>query len=145
MTEFISDVKKIPHSDSLIFKVLSDLSNLELLRDKMSDAKLSDFECDTDSCSFSVDPVGNVRFVVIDREPNKTIKFKAEDVPFDLNVWVQLVSKGENETFMKLTIKADLNVFIKSMVSKPMEDGVDKISTMIAELDYAGFEGDVIE
>ena len=139
MTEFISDVKKIPHSDSLVFKVLSDLSNLELLKDKIPENKVSNFTCDTDSCSFSVDPVGNVRFVIIDREPNKTIKFKAEDVPFDINVWIQLVSKGENETFLKLTIKADLNVFIKSMVSKPIEEGLDKISEMIAELSYEKF------
>ncbi|MDD2474901.1 MAG: SRPBCC domain-containing protein [Dysgonamonadaceae bacterium] len=139
MTEFISDVKKIPHSDSLIFKVLSDLSNLELLKDKIPEDKVSNFTCDTDSCSFSVDPLGNVRFVIIDREPNKTIKFKAEDVPFDINVWIQLVSKGENETLMKLTIQADLNVFIKSMVSKPMEEALDKISEMIAELSYEDF------
>ena len=29
MTEFVSEIKKIPFSDEMVFKVLSDLSKLE--------------------------------------------------------------------------------------------------------------------
>lgn len=139
MTEFISKVKKIPYSDNLIFDVLSDLSNLELLRDKIPDDRVSYFRCNRDSCSFSVDPVGNIKFVIIDRKPNNEIKFKAENLPFDLTLWIQLVANKENETFMKLTMEADLNVFIRSMVSKPMGEGLEKISEMIAYLPYEEF------
>ena len=136
MTEFVSDVKKIPHSDSLVFSVLSDLSKLELLKDKIPADKISDFKCDEDSCSFSISPVGLVTFVVVEREPNKTIKLKSENLPFELNVWIQLVSKSEDETRMKLTLRADLNPFVKPMVSKPMKEGVDKISDIIASLPF---------
>ena len=37
---------------------------------------------------------------------------------------------------MKLTLRADLNPFIKPMVNKPMRDGVDKVSDVIAGLAY---------
>lgn len=136
MTEFVSDVKKIPHPDSLVFGVLSDLSKLELLKNKIPADKISDFMCDEDRCSFSISPIGKVSFVVVEREPNKTIKLKSENLPFELNVWIQLVSKSEDDTRMKLTLRADLNPFVKPMVSKPMKEGVDKISEIIASLPF---------
>ena len=42
----------------------------------------------------------------------------------------------ENDTRLKMTIRADLNPFIKPMVSKPLQDALDKISTVIAGLPY---------
>ena len=34
------------------------------------------------------------------------------------------------------TVRAELNPFIKPMVSKPLQDAIDKISTMLASLPY---------
>ena len=136
MTEFVSEVKTIPYSDEMVFRVLSDLSKLELLKDKLPDDKIKDFWCSQNSCSFSVDPVGKVTFDIIEREPNKTIKLKSQGLPFEVNAWIQLVSKAENDTRMKLTLRAKLNPFIKPMVSTPMKDGVDKISEVIAGLAF---------
>ena len=136
MTEFVSEIKKIPFSDEMVFKVLSDLSKLENMKDKLPEDKIKDFWCTPNSCSFSVDPVGKVTFDVIDREPNKTIKFKSQGLPFEVDAWIQLVSKGENDTRMKLTLRAKLNPFIKPMVNTPMKDGVDKVSDVIAGLAY---------
>ena len=136
MTEFVSDIKKIPYSDKIVFDVLSDLSKLELMKDRLPADKITDFTCEQDSCSFSVAPVGRVTFLVVDREPNKTIKFKSEQLPFEINAWVQLVSKADDDTRIKITLKADLNPFIKPMVSKPMKDAVDKIAEVIASLPF---------
>ncbi|WP_029904326.1 SRPBCC family protein [Prevotella sp. 10(H)] len=136
MTEFVSEVKTIPHSDADVYAVLSDLNNLELAKGIIPEDKIKDFTFDTDSCTVSVDPVGKIRFVVIEREPNKTIKFEAEQLPFGVNMWIQLVSKGEAETKMKLTIKADLNPFIKPMVGKPLQAGLDKVAEGLAGLPY---------
>ena len=136
MTEFISDIKTIPFSDELVFSVLSDLSKLELLKDKMPEDKIKDFWCTANSCSFSIDPVGKVTFDIVEREPNKTIKLKSQGLPFEVNAWIQLVSKAENDTRMKLTLRAELNPFIKPMLNAPMKEGVDKISEIIASLSY---------
>lgn len=136
MTEYISEIKKIPYPDNLVFSILSDLNRLELLKDKLPEGKISDFKCDENSCSFSIDPVGHVSFVIEDREPNKTIKFKSQGLPFVIEAWIQLVSKSEDDTRMKLTLRADLNPFIKPMVNKPMKEGVDKISDVIASLPF---------
>lgn len=136
MTEFVSEIKTIPYTDTDIFSVLSDLNNLELAKDKIPQDKVKDFSFDRDSCTVTVDPIGKVKFVIVDREPNKTIKFEAEQVPIGLNLWIQLMSSGNTETKLKLTVKADLNPFLKPMVSKPLQQGLDKIADLLSSLPY---------
>ena len=140
MTEFTSDIKKIPHSDENIFRVLSDLSKLNLIKDKIPQDKIRDFSYDTDSVSFRVDPVGQVRFNVIEREPNKLVKVKSENLPFETFLWIQLVPKANDDTRMKITLRADLNPLIKGMVSKPLKEGMGKIADLIASLPYDSIE-----
>lgn len=136
MTEFISDIKTIPHNDEDIFRVLSDLSKLELVKDKVPQDKIKDFKFDQDSCSFNISPVGDIKFNIIEREPNKLIKFQSENLPFETYLWIQLVQKGEKDTKMKITIRSKINALMKGMVSKPLQEGIDKISDMIANLPY---------
>ncbi|WP_313379693.1 SRPBCC family protein [Proteiniphilum saccharofermentans] len=136
MTEFTSEVRTIPHNDADVFRVLSDFRKLELVKDKIPEDKLKDFLFDQDSVSFRVDPVGKVTFHVLEREPNKLVKFKSDRLPFDLFLWIQLVSKAEKDTRLRMTVKADLNPFIRGMVEKPMKEAVDKISDMLAQLPY---------
>lgn len=136
MTEFTSDIKTISHNDADVFRVLSDLSKLDLVKDNLPEDKIKDFKFDSDSCSFRVEPVGEVRFKIIEREPNKLVKFQSENLPFDVFLWIQLVQKAEKDTKMKMTLRADLNPFIKGMVSKPLKEGLEKISSLIASLPY---------
>ncbi len=136
MTDFVSEVKTIPHNDDRIFAMLSDLSNLEQIKDRIPQDKVSDFEFDSDSCTFAVAPVGKITFRIVEREPNKLIKFATTNSPVPLFLWIQLVQAGENDTKMKLTARAELNAFLKPMVSKPLQDAVDKISTVLAGLPY---------
>lgn len=136
MTEFVSEIKIIPQNAEQIFIMLSDLSNLERIKDRIPQDKVKDFEFDSDSCSFSVNPVGKITFRIVDREPNKTIKFATTNSPVPLFLWIQLKQVGEMDTRMRLTVRAELNPLIKQMVSKPLQDAVDKISTVLATLPY---------
>lgn len=136
MTEYVSEVKTVPYSDIDIFRVLSDLQNLEQVNELLHTEKIRDFSFDTDTVSFRVDPVGKVTFRVVEREPNKLVKFKSEQLPFEIFLWIQLVSKAEEDTRLRVTVKADLNPFIKGMVDKPMREVVDKISEALARLPY---------
>lgn len=136
MADFTSEVKTIPHNDDKIFAMLSDMSNLERVKDRIPQDKIKDFSFDTDTCSFTVDPVGSVMFQIIERDPNKTIKFSTTNSPVPLLMWIQLKQVSENDTKMKMTVRADLNPFLKPMVSKPLQDAVDKISEIIARLPY---------
>lgn len=136
MTEFVSEIKQIPQSDERIYAMLSDLSNLERIKDRIPQDKIKDFEFDSDSCSFSVSPVGKITFQIVDREPCKTIKFQTTNSPVPLFLWIQLKQVQEMDTRMRLTLRAELNSFLKPMVSKPLQDALDKISTVLASLPY---------
>ena len=136
MTEFVSEINQIPQNDERIYAMLSDLSNLERIKDRIPQDKIKDFEFDSDSCSFSVSPVGKITFQIVDREPCKTIKFQTTNSPVPLFLWIQLKQVQEMDTRMRLTVRAELNSFLKPMVSKPLQDALDKISTVLASLPY---------
>ena len=53
MAQFESSVKYVPYSQEQVFNKLSDLSNLESVRDKLAD-KVQGMEFDRDSLSFTV-------------------------------------------------------------------------------------------
>jgi hypothetical protein len=44
--------------------------------------------------------------------------------------------ESEASTKMKMTLRADLNPYLKPMLSKPMQEAVDRISAFIATLPY---------
>jgi hypothetical protein len=136
MADFTSKVKTIPYNDDKIFVMLSDMSNLDRVRERIPQDKIKDFTFDRDTCSFTVDPVGSVMFQIIEREPYKTIKFSTTNSPIPLLMWIQLKQVAENETKMKLTVRAELNPFIKPMVSGPLQEAIDKISEIVAHLPY---------
>ena len=136
MTEFVSPIKTLPYNQETVYAVLSDLSNLERIKHKIQEDKIKEVHCDRDSCTFSIDPLGKVTFSVIDREPCTTIKFSAGASPLELTLWIQLKQVEENDTKMKLTVKAELNPFLKPMLSKPIQEGLDKMANLLAAIQY---------
>ncbi len=136
MIEFSSDLKTIPHTDRDIFRVLSDLRNLDLLEKMIPDDKIKDFIFDKDSVSFCVDAIGKVSFSVIERQPDNFIRFKSEKLPFDVFMEIQLQLKSDNETELMMFVKSDLNPFMKSIVEKPMREAVDRIADALKQLPY---------
>jgi hypothetical protein len=136
MTEFISDIKTIPCANQIVYETLADFSNLKKLKNRIPTDKIDDFTFDSDSCSFSIKPAGKIRFCIVNREPPKTIKLASDQAPVDVNMWIQLKETGERETKIKLTVRAELNMFIKPMLSKPLQEGVNQIADILAAIPY---------
>lgn len=136
LTEFVSEVKTIPHKDDKIFSLLADLSNLDKVKDRIPEDKIKDFSFDKDSCTIDVNPVGKITFQIVTREPNKTIKYAATDSPVPLFLWIQLKEAAPEETKLRLTVRAELNPFLKQMVSKPLQEAIERVAALIASLPY---------
>jgi len=136
MTTFESAIKKAECNDSEIFGLLSDLNNIEKIKDKIPQDKIKDLEFDADSCRFTVDMVGQIGLRIVERDPFKTIKFAADQSPVDFNLWIQLKQVEENDTRIKVTVKADLSPMIKMIAAKPMETFVDKLAEILSQLPY---------
>ncbi len=139
MTEYVSEVKQIPHGDTVVFGVLSNLQNLERVKEWLPMDGMGDFTFDSDAVSFRVDPVGEVTFRVVERQPNKLIKFQAERLPLPVFLWIQLVSKSETDTWLRITVRAEMNSLIKGMVDKPLREALEKLSDGLSKLPYDRF------
>ena len=135
MSKFESGIKHIPHPQTAVYNALSDLSNLDKVKDKLPEDKIKDLSFDSDSLTIGA-PMGSVSMRIIEREEPKCIKFATEKSPIAANLWIQIVPEGEDACKMKLTIKADINPFIKGMVSKPLQDGLEKIADVLAMIPY---------
>ena len=136
MSTFESSIRQIPHPQQSVYAMLSDLANLERIRHRLPEDKLKDFSFDSDTLSVDVPPVGSIRLRIVDRDEPKCIKFETEQSPVPFNFWIQILPVTDTTSKMKLTIKADLNPFIKGMVKKPLEEGIEKIANALAMISY---------
>ena len=135
-SKFESSVKLIPYSQQAVYNNISDLRNLEKVRDRVPEDKVQDFSFDQYTVSLNVAPVGELKLRICDREEPKCVKFETVQSPVPFNVWVQVLPVDENSSKMKVTVKAELNPFIKSMVEKPLQEGVEKIADALAMVHY---------
>ena len=136
MTKFESSVKVIPDSQERVYNKLSDLSNLEAIKDRLPQDKVQDLSFDSDTLSFNVSPVGQITLQIVERDPCKCIKLATTNSPLPFNMWIQLVETAEEECKIKLTIGMDINPFMKAMVQKPLQDGLEKMVEMLSMIQY---------
>ncbi|MBP3850073.1 MAG: SRPBCC family protein [Prevotella sp.] len=136
MTKFESSVKQIPYPVEDVYRNISDLSNLERVRDRVPEDKLNSFSFDSDSVSVNVSPVGDLKLRIIEREENKCVKFETEQSPMPFNLWIQVLPVSDTESKMKVTVKADIPFMLKGMVSGPLQDGVEKIADALSKIPY---------
>ena len=137
MVQFESSVKHVPYSQERVYTKLADLNNLASVREKLdalkeqAGGKVEDLSFDQDSLTLKVQGI-SLTLRIIEREPMKCIKFEGDKTPIPLNVWIQILPVSEAEAKMKVTIRAEVNAFMKAMVSKPLQEGVEKLADMLA-------------
>ena len=136
MSKFESSIKQIPYPVENVYRNISDLSNLEKVRDRIPEDKVKDFSFDSESVSLNMAPVGELKLRICEREENRCVKFETVQSPLPFNVWVQVLPVTETTSKMKVTVKADIPFMLKGMVSGPLQDGVEKIADALSQIPY---------
>jgi carbon monoxide dehydrogenase subunit G len=136
MKKFESSIKQIPYSQEAVYRNISDLSNLERVRDRVPADKVQDFSFDHDSVSINVAPVGQITLKIVEREEPKCVKFETTQSPMPFNLWIQVLPVNETTSKMKITVKADIPFMLAAMVNGPIQDGVEKIADALALVPY---------
>ena len=128
LEKYISKQVQINRPDWMIYNLLSDFNNFT----PMLAGKVDGWEVDGDSCSFTVKGIAlNIRFV--EKIPYSTVKIGGDEgSPFEFFFWIQLVKVGEYDTRMRLTLHANLNMMMKMMLGKKLQEGIDQIAEQIA-------------
>lgn len=154
-SQFESAVKNIPFPQETVYCFLSDLRHFDRLRERLADPavqqqlgermpniptdelakQLRDMTLDEDSMTFS-SPMGMITLRIIDRDAPKCLKFEADGSPIPLNVWIQLLPVTPESCKMRVTLRAEVNMFMKAMVSKPLQQAVDSMAETLAHIPY---------
>lgn len=151
MTKFESKIQTMNREVNEAYALLSDLNNLSKVRERLQDPafmemagsqvpqdKLEQAKQQLESMQFDADsitmqsPMGPISLRVIEREAPKLVKLQAENTPVNACLWIQLLPHDENTSLLKVTIGAELNIFIKAMASKPLQQAADGLAQMLS-------------
>ncbi|MBQ8066068.1 MAG: SRPBCC family protein [Prevotella sp.] len=136
MAKFESSVKQVPYSQETVYRNISDLTNLERIRDRIPADKVQDLTFSRDSVAVNAPMVGQISVNIVDREEPKCVKFGSPQSPMPFNVWIQVLPVDDQTSKMKVTIDADIPFMLKGMVSGPLKEGVEKIAEALAHIPY---------
>ena len=135
MAKFESNIKQIAYSQEAVYRCLSDLSNIEKIRDRIPADKFDKLAFTSDEITIG-SPVGEVTMKIIERDEPKCVKFQTVSSPVPMTMWVQMLPVEEQTSKIRVTIDADIPIFLKGMVSKPLQEAVEKIADALAMIPY---------
>ncbi len=160
MNKYESSVKHIPSPIDRVYGKLSDLTNLETLRQRVSDPALREallqqtgdavspeqmeqyvellenMQLTPDTMTVDIPMMGETTLRVVEREEPKLVKFETEGSPLQANLWLQLLPEGEERCAMKLTIGIELNFLMKQMLGGKLQSGVERLTDMLTVIPY---------
>ena len=137
-SKYESKTTSAPCSAQQIYRVLSNLQNLERVKDLIPKDKVQEMDIEPDRVRFKVDGLAQkITIAIVDRIENDTVKFGAEGIPMDANFWIQMKEVSPTDTRLKLTVKADIPFMFKFMVEKKLQTGLDQAAEMLAQFPYA--------
>lgn len=160
MSEYKSEVKTVFAPQQRVFDKLSNLNNLSVVQqltenpdmrqrfEEQMEGKVSVQQLDTivekiktlqfdrDSVTTDAGMLGNITLRIIEREEPKCVKFALEGAPLQANLWVQLLPASEEQSAMRITLRADLNFFLKQMLGNKLQEGVNGLAQMLASIPY---------
>lgn len=135
--KYESKIQSIPAPVDKVYPVLSNLMNLERVRELIPPDKVQEMEISEDSVKFKVDGLAQkVTIRIVDKIENDTIKFGLDNMPMAANFWIQLKEVTPSDTRVKLTVKADIPVFFRMMIEKKLQQGIDDAAVMLTQFPY---------
>lgn len=125
MAKIESRTGKISSSGKKVFHFLSDFNNFEHL---IPSESVKNWQSDGDSCSFSIDGLGQAGLRIVEKDEPKLIKIISEgQTPVSMTMWIQLKEVEENDTRIRITVDPQVNMMMMTMVKKPLKNFVDML------------------
>ena len=125
LSKYESRVGRLAYGSKSIFGFITDMRNFKQF---IPGDSVSDWQADRESCEFEISPVGKARIKLVDREEFKVVKYEGDGLNnTNFFLWVQLKELAEDDTRVKITIKADLNPMLKMMAAKPIKEFLEKL------------------
>ncbi len=140
-SKYESKITSAACSAAQVYRVLSNMENLNRVKDMIPKDKIQEMEIEPDRVRLKVDGLAQkITIAIVDRIENDTIKFGAEGIPMQANFWIQMKEVSPVDTRLKLTIKADIPFMFKMMLEKKLQTGLDQAAEMLAQFPYAQWQ-----
>jgi len=140
-SKYESKITSAPCSAAQVYRVLSNMENLNRVKDMIPKDKIQEMEIEPDRVRLKVDGLAQkITIAIVDRMENDTIKFGGEGIPMQANFWIQMKEVSPVDTRLKLTIKADIPFMFKMMLEKKLQTGLDQAAEMLAQFPYAQWQ-----
>ncbi len=140
-SKYESKITSAACSAAQVYRVLSNMENLNRVQDLIPKDKIQEIEIEPDRVRLKVDGLAQkITIAIVDRIENDTIKFGAEGIPMQANFWIQMKEVSPVDTRLKLTIKADIPFMFKMMLEKKLQTGLDQAAEMLAQFPYAAWQ-----
>ena len=137
-SKYESKITSAACSAAQVYRVLSNMENLNRVKDMIPKDKIQEMEIEPDRVRLKVDGLAQkITIAIVDRMENDTIKFGAEGIPMQANFWIQMKEVSPVDTRLKLTIKADIPFMFKMMLEKKLQTGLDQAAEMLAQFPYS--------
>lgn len=107
-----------------VFDYLKDMNNFKNL---LPEDKISNWQADKDRCSFKIQGTTTISFIIeSSEEPNHIHLISGDESPFNFNLDIYLNEENGITTGYQI-FDADINMFMKMMVEKPLQNLFDYI------------------
>ncbi|MCI5707680.1 MAG: hypothetical protein MR298_10245 [Odoribacter sp.] len=150
-TKIASEVYKIDSPIRDVYKILSDFNKIGKLvemakqmgmpqnaqLEKISE-KIENVSFVEDACHITVKGLGDVVVNIVEREEPKLIKLGGGGVlPFEFNIWIQLLENAPYDTRMKITFQGELNMVMKMLLKGKLEKGINQMAEGLTKIPYS--------
>jgi len=152
MAKYESQVKEVNALQESVYNRLSDLSQLQVMKDNMpaemkeqikaklneetgGKLQLSNFRFTTDTACFTASGM-DVCIRIVERDPVKCVKFSADNSPVAFTLWVQMLPSGPYTTKIRVTLDVDIPFYLRPMVGSKLDGAADQIAEMLTKIPY---------
>jgi carbon monoxide dehydrogenase subunit G len=125
ISEFKSRKGRLNCTPSEIFDFVTDIRNF---RQFIPEGTIDNLQITTESCSFSISPLGKVNFSLSEKRPHDKVVYKGtvmQSNDFSLVLDIRENSTGKAE--VNLNLAAHLNPLLKIMAAKPISNFLEKM------------------
>ncbi|MBR1838310.1 MAG: hypothetical protein IJ786_02005 [Bacteroidaceae bacterium] len=150
MQSYKSELHAVSHPVNIAFERLSDLTVLANLKEKLNSPEatskleqipetyrgtvkstLEAIKCDKDSLSVQ-SPLGAITLRIIERKAPNLVRLQAENAPIPLGMTLNLSADGEQTSKLQVVIEAEVNMFMRGMVSGPLSKAAEGLASVLA-------------
>jgi len=108
-----------------LFKLASNCQNfIHYMTDHVKDVSATE-----DSCTFTIENIAKVTLKILDKKPNTSIHFVAENdknIPFFLDLNFNAIS--ENTTDVEANLNVDIPLLLRPVLQKPLQRFMETLS-----------------